>query len=80
MDKSDWYYIRSGEDWKVIPIGIFTDDDAGRDEAIDVANDDAAQNGATALLYLHVDALTDLIDALERAFEETHKDFIDDDE
>jgi 3-dehydroquinate synthase class II len=75
--KTDWYYIRSGDDWKVIPIGEFTDDDEGRDEAIEVANADAEKVGETALLYLHVDALLDLQDELERAFKETHKDFID---
>lgn len=80
MRKTDWYYIRSGEDWKVIPIGEFTDDNGGRDKAIEVANAHAEKAGETALLYLHVDALIDLQDELERAFKETHKDFIDDEE
>jgi glycerate-2-kinase len=80
MRKTDWYYIRSGDDWKVIPSGEFTDDDEGRDEAIEVANAHAEKAGETALLYLHVDALLDLQDELERAFKETHKDFIDDEE
>jgi hypothetical protein len=78
--KTDWYYIRSGDDWKVIPIGEFTDDDEGRDEAIEVANDHAEKVGETALLYLHTDALIDLMDELQRAFDETHAEFIDDDE
>ena len=75
MEKTDWYYIRSGDDWKVIPIGEFTNDDEGREEAIEVANAHAEKAGEIALLYLHVDALIDLIDDLQRAFDETHKDF-----
>ena len=76
---TDWYYLRSG-DWKVIPIGLFPEGDEGRYEAIDVADDHAAESGEKALIYLHVDALLDLQDELERAFRQTHKEFMDDDD
>ena len=77
VSDTDWYYIRSG-DWKVIPIGRLPDSEEGMLEAIEVANDHAEKVGETALLYLHSIALIDLIDDLQRAFNETHKDFIDD--
>jgi hypothetical protein len=77
--KTDYYYLRSG-DWEVFPVGMFHNDEEGMLEAIEVANDHAEKVGETALLYVHAAGLIDLIDDLQRAFNETHKDFIDDDE
>lgn len=75
--KSDWYYLRSG-DWKVIPIGLFTEGDEGMEEAMYVADKHAADHGERALIYIDVDALIDLQDELDRAFRQTHGDFMDD--
>lgn len=68
---SDWYYIRN-KDFEVVPHGVFKDTDEGRQEAFDAADEHASATGHTALLYLSVDDLLDLMDDLERAFKETH--------
>ena len=73
VSKIDWYYLRSG-DWGVIPIGMFPETDEGRQAAFDHADTHAAAEGKTALLYIDVDGLIDLMDDLQRAFDATHPD------
>ena len=77
--KTNYYYLRSG-DWKVFPVGVFHNDKEGMFEAIEVANAHAEKVGETALIYIHTAGLIDLIDDLQRAFDETHAEFIDEEE
>ena len=74
IDTTDWYYIRSA-DLKVIPVGMFPETFEGSHAACDAADAHAAESNHTALVYLSTADLIDLMDDLERAFDETHKDF-----
>lgn len=73
VTKTDWYYIRSA-DLKVVPVGMFTENVEGSHAACDAADAHAAETNHTALVYLSAADLIDLMDDLQRAFDETHPD------
>jgi hypothetical protein len=73
--QSDNYYLRSS-DWKVIPIGVFDDNDEGYEAAFEAADTHATSTGGEVLICFDSDMLLKIKEELERAFEETHKDFM----
>lgn len=72
FETDNWYYLRSGEEWEVIPVGVFPCTEEGRVSAMAAANTDAAAAGEVALLYMDSGCLLDLIDDLQRAFDATY--------
>jgi hypothetical protein len=73
--QSDHYYLRSS-DWKVIPVGVFDDNDEGCEAAFEAADTHATSTGSEVLICFDSNMLLHIKEGLERAFEETHKDFM----
>lgn len=72
FETDNWYYVRSGEEWEVIPVGEFPCTEEGRKSAMAAADTDAAAAGKVALLYMDSGCLIDLMDSLQWAFDKTY--------